>query len=249
MIKDLEKQILAFQPVDLAVISRAALMRRMDTKFVLPASLLSELLEKWNRDYKMLQIKGIRASHYETLYFDTPDFLFYNEHLRGRPTRFKVRQRKYVDSDLTFLEVKRKNFKGETIKSRIEIDDINPVLSKEQIEFIGGKINLSTPLQPGIRNSFIRLTLMENDAVERVTIDFNLAFILKNKSFESPGLSIIELKQSEFNRESTIYQDLKIRGIRPFRISKYCFGSSKLIPGLKANMYKAKILKIDKIAS
>ena len=47
------------------------------------------------------------------------DFDLYHRHHIGRSNRFKVRSRRYVESDLCFFEVKYRNNKGRTIKNRI----------------------------------------------------------------------------------------------------------------------------------
>ena len=67
----------------------------------------------------ILQIDGKRKHDYKSLYFDTEDRKFYNDHHNQRVNRYKVRYREYVDSGLVFLEIKCKNNKGKTIKKRL----------------------------------------------------------------------------------------------------------------------------------
>ena len=245
----LQNAIAEFEPTDLVGLGRAALMKRVDTKFIMPLSKLATLLRMIKDEYQILEIDGVRANEYETLYFDTPNFLFFNEHLRGRPERIKVRKRKYVGSALTFLEVKGKNRKGETKKQRIQIPNLSEDINELENAFIREKTGQEFHLNPAVRNRFSRLTLLNKQEEERATIDFNLTFTYDKKSFESPQLVIVELKQKHFERRSPLYQALRSLEIRPLRISKYCFGTSKLNGALKHNMYKHKILKINKIAS
>src|SRR5690606_26924106 len=75
-------------------------------KIHMPASLLPNVFEAMDDQYSVLEINGIRCFHYETTYFDTDDHRFYHMHRTGRLNRFKVRVRRYVDSDVQFLEVK-----------------------------------------------------------------------------------------------------------------------------------------------
>ncbi|MGK0412641.1 MAG: hypothetical protein ACJA1B_000839 [Polaribacter sp.] len=76
--------------------------------------------------FESISLEGMNA-----VYFDNFKVKFYFDHHNGRVHRTKIRQRKYVDSDLTFLEVKQKNGKGETNKSRIRIPDFDLDLSQE----------------------------------------------------------------------------------------------------------------------
>ena len=62
--------------------------------------------------YKCVEIENKRVSQYQTLYYDTKDMKLYNEHHNGHLNRYKIRHRTYVDSNLSFLEVKFKNNKG-----------------------------------------------------------------------------------------------------------------------------------------
>ncbi|MGK0279252.1 MAG: hypothetical protein ACI9RU_002028, partial [Litorivivens sp.] len=104
----------AFEPISLSEMEGTALLDRTDTKFMLDQGTLIELLKEVQGDYRILEVKGIRMNRYKTLYFDTPDLDFYHLHQNGKKNRHKVRSRKYLDSDLCFLEVKFKNNKGRT---------------------------------------------------------------------------------------------------------------------------------------
>jgi hypothetical protein len=42
------------------------------------------------------------------LYFDTDSKRFYHDHHNGKVKRTKIRMRNYVESNLTFLEIKKK---------------------------------------------------------------------------------------------------------------------------------------------
>src|SRR4051812_12077582 len=108
-----------FSPITLEEMDEVKLQDRTDTKFVFAAKLLPSILEKLSKDCKVLEVNGIRLSRYETLYYDTDDFLLYNMHQNRRANRYKIRTRKYVESDLNFFEIKFKNNKGRTIKERV----------------------------------------------------------------------------------------------------------------------------------
>jgi len=111
----------AFASHSLEEVQGLALMDRLDTKFLLPLEHLPELLMAMQEDYSLLMIAGRRALRYETVYLDTQDFAFYRQHLTGRTRRMKVRLRTYVDTGSRFVEVKRKNARGLTEKTRLAL--------------------------------------------------------------------------------------------------------------------------------
>ena len=113
-----------FAPISLAEMGHAALLKRADTKFVMSTQQLCHVLAGLSAHYRILDIDGMRLHHYLTLYFDTADFALYRRHHNGALNRYKVRYRKYVDSDLCFLEVKLKDNKRQTVKSRMRTPDI-----------------------------------------------------------------------------------------------------------------------------
>ena len=112
------------------------LMSRMDTKFVFKIEKLPSLLEKMTPFYRVLEINGKFIHDYKSLYFDTNARKFYIDHHNSRVNRNKIRFREYVDTGLTFLEVKLKNNKGRTIKKRMKVDAISKELSKKHREYI-----------------------------------------------------------------------------------------------------------------
>jgi hypothetical protein len=95
-----------FSPISLAEMDRVKLMNRIDTKFAFRIGLLENLLDELKSEYKILEINTIRSPKYESLYFDDEKFSFFQDHHNGKTNRFKVRIRKYVESNLLFLEIK-----------------------------------------------------------------------------------------------------------------------------------------------
>ena len=103
-------------PISLAeTTDQAALQTRIDKKYLLPIGLLGHVLDDLGAGLRALEIDGLRVFGYESVYFDTPRLQFYRDHVQGRRLRHKVRTRRYVDSDLTMLEVKEKGGRGETV--------------------------------------------------------------------------------------------------------------------------------------
>ena len=91
-----------------------ALLNRTDTRYLLTTSRLGPLLEALAGEYLVLEIEGTRLHHYQTLYFDPSDFALFRRHHAGAAVRHKVSGRAYLDTGLSFLEVKAKDNRGRT---------------------------------------------------------------------------------------------------------------------------------------
>jgi hypothetical protein len=118
MNSELKKALSKLIPISLAEMDRVKLQNRTDTKFVFNVDLLPTILSELVPYYSILEIKEKRINSYQTLYYDTKDFLSYLRHHNGKANRIKVRFRKYIESELVYLEVKNKNNKSRTIKTR-----------------------------------------------------------------------------------------------------------------------------------
>ena len=125
----------AFSKISLEEMNGVKLMDRVESKFILSAKQLPEILNQIKNDYRVVSILGNLTPSYKTVYFDTDSFYFYHEHHRGRKNRYKVRFRNYVESNLTFLEVKHKQ-NGRIDKQRIKVNNNNFILSPEDLMFL-----------------------------------------------------------------------------------------------------------------
>ncbi|RXP64516.1 polyphosphate polymerase domain-containing protein [Lutibacter sp. HS1-25] len=235
--------------ISLSEMEAVSLMKRTDTKFVIHQKQLIDVLESIKNQYKVLEINGNRLLTYSSLYFDTENKKFYHDHHNGKINRTKVRMRKYMESNSCFLEIKQKDGKGKTTKSRIQINDFETDLPQDLIDFINSKINKKMNLKPIIWNKFNRITLVNKYALERLTIDLNLEFEMNANSKTFNNLAIIEVKQQRLDRTSPVVKSLKEKGINPYSISKYCIGMTNIYPNLKYNSFKCKILKLNKITA
>jgi hypothetical protein len=235
------------EPITLDEMDRVALLNRTDTKFYFSSEHLPGILREIKDDYKILSVDGVRLNSYRTLYYDTPELKLYHMHQNGKKNRVKVRNRKYIESDLCFLEVKLKNNRGRTIKERVVIDDFEEEIEKGSQEFIDNRADFDGDLHPMLWNEFHRITLVSKTTPERMTFDLGLTFEVDGKHRRMNKLVIAELKQEKVNRHSKAFAAFKKRLIRPERISKYCIGIAMLKDGVKKNTFKHKLLKIDKI--
>ena len=244
----LEGKISKFDPISLSEMDEVKLMKRTDTKFVFPLSTLHKILPKLEQHYRVLEIKGTRLNAYRSLYFDTEDFQFYQQHHNGKTNRNKVRFREYIDSGLSFLEVKRKNNKGKTVKKRIKVDQIPTELEGSNKGFVDKLVDGGLDLKAQHWNKFTRITFVHKTKKERLTIDVNLRFEDTDSQKTDLGEMVIaEVKQAKRNLASNFIRIIKKERIHPFRISKYCMATAKLFPSLKRNNFKRKFLHLDKL--
>ena len=245
--KEISKITASFSPIKLAEMDNVKLMSRSDTKFAFKISKLPELLNQMIPFYRVLEINGKLIHDYKSLYFDTDDRKFYLDHHNGRVNRNKVRFREYVGSDLTFLEIKRKNNKGKTIKKRMKVDSINDNLSVKQKEYIYSIIGSNIILNSKQWINFSRITFVHKVHKERLTIDINLNFKEKDRRGDLNQIAIGEVKQERMSRLSDFMRIAKELHILPIRISKYCMSTLELNPELKQNRFKEKTLFLTKL--
>ncbi len=243
----------SFKGISLQEMDRVKLMNRIDTKFAFSTDQLASFLPILQANYDVLEVENTRVPHYESLYFDDEQFSFFKDHHNGKTDRFKVRIRKYVESNIFFLEIKHK-FKGRTDKKRIPAATFETTFNEKYKEFLQKQLQEDKDLVPTMWNSFQRITLVNKTMNERLTLDFNINFHYQNTERQFDHLVIAELKQENLNRTSPFYVLMKENQIRPYRLSKYCMGSIELYgeEKLKFNRFKKKLLylkKIDKHAS
>lgn len=239
--------LLNFDKITLAEMNSVSLMKRVDTKFILKESQLLEVLSKLYEDYKILEIDQERLMKYSTLYFDSENKKCFKDHHNGKLNRYKIRMRKYLVSDICFLEIKKKNNLGITNKIRRQIKDFETNLTTESKEFITESNINNLLLEPSLYNNFSRMTLVNKNEPERITIDVDLSFSFRNDKKKFDKLVVVEIKQEGKRLNTTINRALKSMSILPTNFSKYCIGISNIIDNIKSNRFKEINLKINKL--
>ena len=243
-----------FQPITLSEMSAVALQDRTDTKFVMREGQLYNALATLTQEYRVLDIRGVRLNQYRTLYFDTADFALFQQHHTGRRERFKVRTRSYVDSHLSFLEVKHKVRQNRTVKNRIATPDLLTWVTPEADAFLNDYLPFDPEaLEPKLWNEYTRVTLVSKRDCERLTLDLRLRFtgyedsFAAGRSLDMPGLAIAEVKQDGLNRGSAFVSRMRELGVRPTGFSKYCAGVAMLFDEVKHNNFKPKMRLVEKL--
>ena len=247
------KLLSTFSPITLEEMKSVKLMNRIDTKFVTTMPQLLRLLEMARKEYRVQEIAGERNMLYHTVYFDTPDHTMYHVHQTGHAGRQKVRARSYVSSNLHFLEVKTKNNHGRTKKKRISIDNadlLNTALAEgEKGTFLKEVLRYDAKtLRPAMDNRFDRITLVNNEQTERLTIDTNLHFhnVTTGNDWYHENLVVVELKRDGLCYSPVLEMLHKLR-IHPHGFSKYCMGSALTDDALPKNRFKPKLIEVKKI--
>jgi hypothetical protein len=237
-----------FAPIGLNEMDKVTLLNRTDTKFVMTIEQLAQALRSVSDQYRVLVIEHQRIQHYRTLYFDTPKFDFYHRQTSGYHDIFKVRTREYMDTRVSFLEVKYKDQKKRTDKKRLCTQAPVTALDENVDEFLGDyNPYTSKDLEPKLWNTFTRITLVSKYNLERLTIDFDLGFFNDERAFYLDGIVIAEVKQDGFSTHSDFIQLMRQMGLRSSGFSKYCFGASLLFEQLKHNVIKPKLLMVNKL--
>jgi hypothetical protein len=238
-----------FNPLPLEEMDNVRLMNRVDTKFVFSAGLMPVLIKKLSPNYKILEINRQRSFRYNTIYLDTEDFLFYNQHVTGKLARHKIRRRQYESTGGAFLEIKMKTNKNRTIKWRIRNDFPGRIIDENAASFLKKHVPYDPFfLQPVLMNRFTRVTLIGTGLSERLTFDYDMSFsTMSGESAELPFLAIVELKSERFCWQSPFIAAAKEAGIRPTGFSKYCVGNVLLKDVPRKNILKSKLLLLNKI--
>ena len=236
-----------FDKISLEEMDNVKLMNRTDTKFTFHENYLNAILMNVRDKYSVLEINGKRASAYDTLYYDTTGYDLYMKHQNGMLNRYKIRHRTYVDSQIGFLEVKFKNSKGRTIKTRIKKKEVPDFFQSESESFLKSQLPFDpTVLVPTVWVNYKRITLVSKTSTERLTIDTGLEFIKDGKTFKMDKLVIAEVKQDK-KQPSAFIQLMKHLHIREGGISKYCLAIVSTVSPVKKNSFKPKLITLKKI--
>jgi len=259
-------------PILLEELEASALLDRIDSKFVVPASMVAGILERTAQAYRILDVDGSRLSPYRTDYLDTAERRLYHAHHSGRMPRHKVRIRTYLAGGTSFLEVKRRSHGGRTQKARLpfsgDVARVEDMLREADLLGVASAVPLDR-LETSLRVDYWRVTMVSPGVPERVTVDFGLHCVAQApggivsgegarkapvggegsaKSCSFPMVAVVEIKQAE-RADSPFWQELRRLGLRPGRISKYCLGLATLDQSLRRNRFKPAFRRVERIQS
>jgi len=234
--------------ISLEEMDSVKLLNRVDSKYLMNASKLPDILNEISDKYSILYINETPYQDYKTIYFDTNECQMYYAHHNGKSNRYKVRHRTYLSTNSEFLEIKFKTNKGKTFKKRIifpyshDLSDANEFLQLNT-PFKG------TQLFPKSLVEYTRLTLVNLEQGERATIDINVVVTneVGTKSVDFSHVCIIELKRDSNGNNSIIQAALKKHRIFQKSMSKYSIGTAAVDSELKKNSFMNKLRYIEKL--
>ena len=249
-----------------AMNEKAAMQTRVDRKYIVDAETAAKVLSTLDADASVMEIDGQRDFAYDSVYFDTPQMQSYHSAAYSRDDTFKIRTRSYLDSELTFLEVKTDGEQDMTVKKRIPYTFENrDTLTAEGYEYITAALGdilagpvhkLEAVLTTGYRRTTVFLPQSEkNPVASRMTVDNALTWTpmsenilmagvnyrnfhgnLVGTTYGLPNAVIIETKSGV--EPSVADQHLWDAGITPAKISKFATGMAALNPQLASNKWE-----------
>ncbi|WP_235736840.1 polyphosphate polymerase domain-containing protein [Nocardioides alcanivorans] len=245
-----------FEPIGLEeLVERAELLTRVDRKYVVSLHEAHAVLADLPEITRVLEIDGRRSFGYRSAYLDTPNLASYLSAGRSHRLRWKVRTRAYLDelgsTTSTWLEVKTRAGRGQTVKQRIAHPDAQTVSAASAARSAYGVSGLNSAgrdfvadiigarhadvLRPVLATGYQRSTFFLPASASRVTVDVDLGWssLRTAQDLERPGLAIVETKTG--STPSVVDRILWTRGHRPLRISKYGVGMAGLDSSLLAS--------------
>jgi hypothetical protein len=224
-----------FGTVDLAQLNAAAaLTHRVDTKYLVPVTVLAAVLEQLRPTHACLAIDGRREFRYSSRYVDSPELTCYHDHRRGVRKRWKARTRVYEDSGQARWEVKLKDGRGMTVKHALQLPaeadgDLTPQMQTFLADVLRRDYQLRAPaeLATTLSVGYRRSTLTQLGKENRMTVDTDLRMTSSSgHAMLRPDLALVETKSP--SGRSAADHALRAAGARPSSVSKYCAGMALL---------------------
>jgi hypothetical protein len=219
---------------------RAALLRRVDNKYVVTRDVFLALLDELAGDHEVLEINGRRTFAYHTTYFETPDLRCFTDHVEDRLPRFKVRTRLYEDSNECVFEVKLKTAEDATDKRQIDhpadrsetVTDEARQCLREALADAG--LEVPDELERRLHSAFDRVTLSPREGSERLTCDLGVRLMSPDGRAAELRRDLVLVETKTEDGGSPADRHLRRRGIGTVSLSKYRVGMS-LVGGARTD--------------
>lgn len=240
----------SFEVVPLSSVIMSQFRSRTILKYLIRHESIQELLSSCKSRYKLLDRDGEVQSSVSLQYFDNPELSFFNDHVNGKLRRLKVRIKKWKNTGNQYWEICLRKTNGRIIRKKFPVNGENP-----DDAFVT-TLSKYTPVNPEsltkvLLAGFTRISLLDIDKTERITIDTNLVFATPDNPediIEMNGLAIVEVRKKR-SSESFVAAFLESNHIHKTGISKYCLGIALTNPKAKINNYKPVLRKIEKTLS
>jgi hypothetical protein len=99
---------------------------------------------------------------------------------------------------------------------------------------------------PALSVFFDRITLVNKQGGERLTIDTNLCYQNQDSKVKIEKIVIVEVKQKKHS-VSPLCQLMKAKKLNKLYLSKYCLGVTRMNSILKRNRFKQKFETLNKL--
>ncbi len=210
-----------------ALLQARALQQRVDRKYLLAACDTARVLAHVQPTHCLVYAGTQVWARYQSVYLDTPARDLYHAHRRGLRPRYKLRIRHHLDRELSFLEVKKKEQGGRTVKHRLMLPFGQDDLTSRERSFIDAHAPLAgAQLCAQVAISFQRLTLVGRDIDERVTIDRALTFVSGSSVVALERVVIAEVKQARHVNHAGAVDAIRAIHGREAALSKYCLATA-----------------------
>lgn len=217
----------------------ASLQTRVDRKYLVPADVAAQLVDRLSEAPRVLEIAGVRCFGYRSIYFDTAGYDCFLTSARRRQHRMKVRTRTYLDSGDCVIEVKLRDRQQRTVKHRTRHDAAQPdQITPDAARFLDEFDGLLPPpnsLRPTLATRYRRTTLLCGSA--RATFDLDVACVEPGSSRRATVADRVVVETKGVMSPSEFDRLLWRAGARPVTISKYGTGLAALRPNLPANKW------------
>ena len=238
--------------IDLAeVLDTAALQDRVDRKYLLDVGTAERVLDALQGDHRVLEVDGRRVQAYSTVYFDSHDLTCHREHVQGRRRRWKARTRRYLDSDLTRLELKTKGPRGRTVKVSTDVaperhgvvdDSVRDFLDTHLLAAYGR--GLGVELVPVLEVGYLRTTLVADGGGTRLTMDTDLQVRAPGGApvgrLQAGGVLVETKSGARAGRADRVLREHKVQQAS---CSKYCLGTAMAAPALPSAPFRPLLRK------
>ncbi len=200
-------------------------------------------------NFLLLSDQGFQKIYYKrqvnSIYFDTPDFEYFQQNINGDANRQKVRVRWYGSADYSEqvqLEIKMRS--GEMIRK-----EIYPLVNHEKNlgawlnaltllvqEKLSDKIEEARALQPVLNNVYQRAYFYSPTAKVRITIDERIGArqmrdYLQLRPWRFFDFSVLECKY-KIQDDAALQKIVRTMPIQIAKSSKYVMGVEKIHPQL-----------------
>ncbi len=236
-----------FTPIEVSEFTRMGFSELKESKYILSAKKLKNVLDEIKDNYYVLEINGNRILKCSSEYYDTEDYKLYMAYHNGSGNRYLIKNDETEGVKNSSIKIKFQSNKGEISKIRQKTKDseLDGTRIKEFVQE-------NTPFNPDVlkkmlKNSFYRIVLIHKNNNEKITIDIDMILSNRQDRIILPYLAIVDVKQEKLALFSDFILSLRKQNIQKTSLSKYCMGVALLNKDVKKNKFKSKLLAISKI--